>query len=109
MSNSIILYELKTAELKVTITATLSDDGSLLVEGYDVGKTVKRLKGSIDYEYSLKVETTDLPQLLVALQLQDAKGLLAVLQERFNNNYAFSSLRSFLDEKGIEYSQFFWN
>ena len=47
--DSVMLFSLTTDTIKVTVEAYFSATGSLVIEGYDIGKKVKEYWGESDY------------------------------------------------------------
>jgi hypothetical protein len=45
----------------------LTDDGSLLISGHDLGETPKAFWGSSDYEYWRRIAARDVPRVLLGL------------------------------------------
>ena len=72
------------------LTARVTDLGDLLLEGYDLGRSVKEFFGDEDFEYSRTVKAADVPAVLLHL-----------IRERFANETEFTS---WLDDKGISNS-----
>ena len=50
-----------------TISLRLLDDGSLRLEGHDVGRAPRQHFGADDYEYGVTVPADGLPKLVLAL------------------------------------------
>ena len=85
--------------------ATLSTDGTLTVQGQDLGGGVEQVWGSgcMEYEWAETVQSPDIARLAAALGSAD---VLAALAKRYSDDPAFI-LKSFLDERGIPYK--FWS
>jgi hypothetical protein len=73
------------------LSARVDPDLSLVLEGYDYGKSVEEFWGDSDYEYVRVVRPEDMPRVLLEL-----------LKDRFEKDSDFSN---WLEEKGIP-SQF---
>ena len=69
------------------LTAIVKDTGDLVLEGYDIGPTVEKCKGDIDYEYWRTVKAEHVPLVLLHL-----------IKDRFKDE---SEFRVWLEEKGI--------
>jgi hypothetical protein len=69
------------------LTAIVKDTGDLVLEGYDIGPTVEKCKGDIDYEYWRTVKAEHVPLVLLHL-----------IKDRFKDE---SEFRAWLEEKGI--------
>jgi hypothetical protein len=108
--NRVVLFHLKDENISITIEAYFDEVGALVVEGYDIGKTVEEYWGDSDYEYSIKVSPEELKKLYVLLKLEPHSGeaLLTYLQENYKTNTCYSDLRTFLDRNGIRHEGFSW-
>ncbi|MEW9922324.1 hypothetical protein AB2B41_22220 [Marimonas sp. MJW-29] len=62
-----------------SIRADLKADGGLLVHGQDLGPSVEKIFGDIDYEYWLDIDEASIPQLFIL-----------VLKEAFNSDGALT-------------------
>ena len=91
MKKSITLYRLEREDITINISARF-DEGNLIIDGYDIGKTVKAAWGDSDYEYVMTIPATSLPSLygLLNVKVDDWMGLLAALAQRFHGNRCFS-------------------
>ena len=101
--NPVILFQLETENIKVTVEAFFEAGGSLVVEGHDIGKTVLEYWGDSDYEYAVRVPPAEVVKLyaLLAVPENDQAGLLERLHFQFHTNTCFSEFRDFLDQSGI--------
>jgi hypothetical protein len=106
---SITLYDLKREDIKINIVARFEDD-DLIIDGYDIGKTVKDAWGDSDYEYVLTIPAKSLPSLygLLGVKAGNRKVLLKALAKRFHGNKCFSDIGDFLDQNNIEHKTFTW-
>lgn len=86
--------------------ASFAADGTLMIEGHDIGDGVEQFfgPGNREYEWAWTIPAQHLPQLATALGAGD--DLLAALAARFSNEHA-AGLQPFLDEQGIPYD--FWS
>lgn len=75
------------------VSARFTEDGSLRIDGWDMGSTVEEFWGDDDYEYWLVIPPGEIPKLSVEL-----------LRYAFNaeNALRFSELRKLCEEAGIE-------
>jgi hypothetical protein len=107
--DKVTLFQLENENIKITIEAYF-DSGNLVVEGYDIGKTVKEYWGDIDYEYSVKVAPEELKKLYTLLHIpeDDRMGLLHSLQNQYHSNACFSEIRDLLDRNNIRCEGFSW-
>lgn len=88
-SHSVVLREKRSeedGEFSI-LTAYIDKDGSLLLDGYDIGDSVLKAWGDSDYEYWRRVR----PEFLDII-------LLELLKERFDSDVKF---HDWLQEKGI--------
>jgi Fe-S cluster assembly scaffold protein SufB len=105
----IILFQYQTSEISVTIEAYFKDQ-KLIIEGYDIGKSVEKWFGDTDYEYSTTISEEEVKKLYLLLDVQegDKEGLLKSIAAEYNNNSCYSAFRKFLDENEIKYDSFSW-
>jgi hypothetical protein len=82
------------------LAVSLSADGTLTIEGHDLGKGVEQTfgDGNREYEWAWTVRSEHIPHLVAALDAGD--DVLAALATRFSNDAA-AALKSFLDERAI--------
>ena len=109
MQESITLYHLEREDIKIDIVARFEKD-KLIIDGYDIGKTVQEAWGDSDYEYVMTIPAKSLPQLygLLGVEVGDRKTLLEALAKRFHGNKCFSAIGDFLDQNSIEHETFTW-
>lgn len=84
------------------LDARLREDGSLCIQGQDLGRGVEQFfgPGNREYEWAWTVRPQHLAALLAAL---GAEGdVLAALAQRFSGDAA-AGIRPFLEEHGIPY------
>lgn len=83
----------------------LQDDGSLVIEGQDLGRGVSDFWGDglSEYEFARTVAPSDVAQLRAAAALDDS-NLLQALKSRFKTT---SALETFLSDHSIETT--FWS
>jgi hypothetical protein len=103
----IILYQYQTPDISVRVEAFFRND-KLVVEGYDVGKSVDEWFGDSDYEYSTTLAEEELDKLYQLLHVEkgERSGLLKAIAAEFNDNNCYSRFRSLLDENDIKYDSF---
>ncbi len=108
----VVLFHSVSPTIKIDIKAFFSNEGNLVVDGYDRGSFVKETMGDWDYEYSITVAKDDLPQLFDLFKLSENKhpkeALLIYLEKHYSGNYAFSKIRDFLNAKEVKYTHFHW-
>jgi hypothetical protein len=104
-----LLFSMNTDQIRVTVEAFFDNAGSLVVEGYDIGKTVEEYWGDSDYEYSVTISAAEVEKLYAALQLPpNRETLLAYLQKHYHENDCYSKISELLDTHGIRYEGFSW-
>lgn len=106
----ILLFSLKTDDIKITVEVYFDSTGNLVVEGYDIGKKVEDYWGDSDYEYTSTIIPDEVKKLYTLFQLKDGsqQELLLALQARFNTNTCYSELQSFLEQNKVSYEGFSW-
>ena len=106
---SVKLFHLERDDIRVDIEAYFSGE-DLVVEGYDIGKTVEEYWGDSDYEYSTTVGKEEVGKIFPLLGVVggDREGLLQAIAGRFNTNSCYSEFRDFLDKNGVRYESFSW-
>ena len=83
----IVMQQYKTESVLVSLDAGIDDDGSLNLEGQDIGDSVEKYWGDSDYEYFLYVKKEN-----------KEKIPLLLLKERFGS---MADFLKWCDEKGI--------
>jgi len=88
------------------LSARLTADSALLIEGRDFGPGVERFfgPGQLEYEWALSISPPEISKLQLALMEQE--DVLAALESRFSGE-ASAELQAFLDDTGIQYG--FWS
>ncbi len=108
-----ILFHESRPDIHIRITASITEEGNLLIEGYDSGQLVEELKGDWDYEYKMSIKKSQKEDLINKLSQQldtelDDKGLLEWLKENYHHNEAFSAIQFLLDRMKVQYDFFSW-
>lgn len=103
------LFYLKTPQIKIEINLGWKDN-TLILEGYDIGKTVEDLRGDSDYEYSISVKDAELENLYYLNNVEVGNKLLLVeaIASKINGNKSYSEFQTYLTENGIGYEAFSW-
>jgi len=109
MIDSIDLYKFKNEDISIHITARF-EKNDLIVEGYDIGKTVNDYWGDSDYEYMVTVRKKHVPAFCKAMGLDttDHQEILEAIALRFKGNHCYSQFRDFLEVHDIECEGFSW-
>jgi hypothetical protein len=102
MVDSVTLRSTRDEDGSRHLGARLEDDGSLLIEGQDLGPAVERFFGPdmTEYEWAWTIRPLGVSKLKLALACDD--DVLAALIRRFSGDDA-ADLGSFLDDNGIPY------
>ena len=84
------------------LSASLKDDGTLLIEGQDIGPGVEEFFGSglTEYEWAWLIRPPGVKTLKLALACDD--DVLTALRDRFSGDTA-ADLQPFLDDNGVRY------
>jgi hypothetical protein len=107
--DKIALYTLTTTDIKISIEARFEGD-SLIIDGYDIGRTVKEYWGDSDYEYTTTISAESVKKIyqLLNIQTDNKNALLEILAARFNSNTCYSEIQKMLDDNKIPYEGFSW-
>jgi len=100
---------LKNENISIDIQAYFQGE-DLVIEGYDIGKTVDEWWGDSDYEYTTTVPGTEVQKLYPLLNVApgDKEGLLTSIANKFNTNSCYSEFNDFLQKNGIRSEGFSW-
>jgi hypothetical protein len=88
-------------------TLTLRDDGSLLLEGHDLGRGVSDIFGCSEYEFVRTIAPDQVGWLRRALGLDEGDDLGSVLADRFAGRGGSSAFEQYLNEQQI--ASEFWS
>jgi hypothetical protein len=112
---SVVLVEEKINEEYRRIDAKANPDGSLLIDGVDMGPVCEKYWGDFDYEYSLTIPGPDVPNLVTAMAKYgrtDAsdplEASMLLLQAGFADDLTFSGVAKLCDQNGIENKFWSW-
>jgi hypothetical protein len=102
MANYVTLRDSRDEGGSRHLGASLKDDGTLLIEGQDLGPGVEGFfgPGLTEYEWTWLIRPPGVRRLKLALACDD--DLLAALRERFSGDAA-AGLQPFLDNNGVPY------
>jgi hypothetical protein len=86
------------------LDVVLRDDGSLVIEGQDLGAGVERFWGAglTEYEWTRTVEREHVPRLAAALGGGPDADVLALIEEAFAGEKA-AGLEALLEQEGIPF------
>ena len=109
MNERVTLFHLKNENITITIEAKFDGD-KLIIEGYDIGKSVKDAWGDSDYEYTITIPSKGVSKLCKIFDISPCSNekLLMELSKRYNTNSCFSEIRKLLDDNKIKYDGFSW-
>lgn len=89
------------------LSARMKPDGSLVIEGQDLGDAPEAFWGSREYEWAITIAPGDVPSFVAALSgTAIADDPLELLGARFRQDERFAT-RAFLEEGGIPFR--FWS
>lgn len=99
---SVILRDLRDEEGTRYLSAALSEEGNVVIEGQDSGNGVEKIfgVGIREYEWIWTILAVDVPALLSALEAKN--DILDEMHKRFSNEEA-AKLKPFLDDYEIPY------
>jgi len=105
----VTLYHFVSEDIKITIEAYFEKE-YLVIDGYDIGKSVKAYWGDSDYEYQVKIPQAGIDFLYHYLNvvMDDKHALLAALALRFNTNSCYSDIRKLMADNQIVCEGFSW-
>ena len=106
-ANKAVLEESNDEKGTCVRSVSLAPDGSLRLEGHDLGPFVERFFGQSEYEFVRTVSPSGVDQLRRELSLGPDEDLISTLATRFQGPGGSSLLVKFLAAKGIESE--FWS
>jgi hypothetical protein len=107
---AVTLFPLASDNIKITIEAYFDDEENLIIEGYDIGKTVAEAWGDSDYEYSTTIHRDDVGKLYKAFGLPPGSKeiILLHMKNHYNTNTCYSDMQDFLEQHNIPFKGFSW-
>jgi hypothetical protein len=104
----VTLFHEEREDIRIDIVAYFEQD-TLVIDGYDIGKTVKDYWGDSDYEYSMRIYPEGVRKLYEHFSLApDPSQLLTLLAARFSGNRCFSQLESLVDQLKLPHESYKW-
>ena len=102
MANRVTLRDTHDVGGRRRLTARLEEDGTLIIDGQDLGPGVERFfgPGMTEYEWAWTIRPQGVKTLKQALSCSD--NVLVALRARFSGDAA-SGIQPFLNENGIPY------
>ena len=97
---SVILRDFRDEDGTRYLSASLSEEGNLVIEGQDSGDGVAKVFGAgiREYEWIWTILSVDVPTLLLAME--STSDALVAMRKRFSKEAA-ASLKPFLDDNEI--------
>jgi hypothetical protein len=107
--NSITLFKFENETISIIVQAYFQEE-NLIVEGYDIGKSVNEAFGDSDYEYSTTVPDKEINKLYALFNITegDKENLLKAIARKFNTNSCYSEFTEFLGRNKIKSDGFSW-
>jgi len=107
--SKVTLFQFKSPEIKVIIEAYF-DGEKLVIEGYDIGKSVEEFWGDSDYEYVTTVPEDEVKKLYPLMNVSEGNkdDLLRAIAGRFNTNTCYSEFNDFLSMNNVKSEGFSW-
>lgn len=104
----VTLFHEEREDIRIDVVAYFEQD-VLVIDGYDIGKTVKDYWGDSDYEYVMRILPRGVEELYRHFSLPpDKDRLLNALVERYHGNHCFSELESLVDQLNLPHESFKW-
>jgi len=104
---AVILREERYEHNAYHLRARLGEDGSLVIEGQDLGAVAEDFWGSPEYEWTITVAPAALPRLVTALGGSPGDDdPLDLLAARYRDDERCAT-RTFLEDAGVPFE--FWN
>jgi hypothetical protein len=102
MVNYVTLRDTRDEDGSRQLSASLKGDGTLLIEGQDIGPGVERFfgPGLMEYEWAWIIQPSGVKALKLALAYDD--DVLVALRDRFSEDAA-ADLQRFLEDNCIPY------
>ena len=109
MEKIVLFYE-ERLDIKIRMEMYFNEQGQLIFDGYDIGKTVSDWWGDSDYEYTYTIEAAEVEKLYSVLGIanSDKHALLMEIKKRFEGNNAYSKFGDFMRENNIDFTPFTW-
>lgn len=102
-SNVVTIYEERSDDSRLTVWGRRRGDGSVVIEGQDLGAGARQFWGAGEYEWVMVVPPNNVPALAQALGGRPSDEVLDLLGQV----HGYRAWRSWLDDQGIPYE--FWS
>lgn len=103
---TVVLREERYEHNAYHLRARLGDDGSLVIEGQDLGAAAEDFWGSREYEWTITVAPKALPRLVTAFGGAPGEDPLDLLAARYRDDERCAT-RTYLEEAGVPFE--FWS
>lgn len=105
----VTLFHMEREDIKIDVVARFEGD-ILIIDGYDIGKTVKEYWGDSDYEYVLRILPPGVDGLSDHFKVPrgDHDQLLRAIQQNYNGNHCFSQLEDLVSELKLPHDGYKW-
>jgi hypothetical protein len=109
-TEKVSLFQLETADIKISMQLYFNQQNQLIFDGYDSGRSVELAFGDSDYEYTHTIEPAEVSKMyaLFNLQLGNKAVLLQALKEHFSVNEAYTLFAEYLKNNAINFTSFTW-
>lgn len=106
----IILYREERPDINIYMDMYFNNDGQLIFDGQDIGKSVAEYWGDSDYEYTYTIEPAEVEKLytLFGINNSDRHSLLIEIKKRFEGNMAYSKFGEFMKNNNIDFTASTW-
>lgn len=106
---SVTLFHLEREDIKIDISAYFQGD-ALVIDGYDIGKSVEQYWGDSDYEYTTTIRPPGVVELYRHFGVIEGRQeeLLKAIASQYNTNTCYSEFGNLLDKLKIKYEGFSW-
>lgn len=107
-SETIVIREEHSGKGSRYLSARITENGDLSIEGQDLGPGVEEFWGAgfREYEWIITVRAAHFPQLIAALGGMDGDNPLSLLAARCSEDERYAS-KSFLEDRGVPIE--FWS
>lgn len=110
MNERITLISLVRADINVLIELYFDEQDQLILDGYDIGQTVKETWGDSDYQYTHTIQPEEVEKLyfIFGIYPGNRRHLLKKMKEKFGDTSAYTLFAEFMDAHGVKYTSYTW-
>jgi hypothetical protein len=98
----VLLDERRDDGSSLHMTADIDADGSLRIEGHDLGPVTRIISDDGEYEYCYRINASDLPAAVAALGGEPGTDVLDLLRQRWSGPAAYELGAALRDPSTIE-------